>query len=100
MLILHTAASAIDNVGILIAIVSEGGSESSSIASDSSSAVTQCAWRMCTNHGLRLVNIALLAGLLPADFRISRLRFAFSRLRFVWVSSGIVCRTDPASGLY
>ncbi len=24
----------------------------------------------------------------PADFRISRLRFAFNRLRFAWVSSG------------
>ena len=33
----------------------------------------------------RLVNIALLAGYLLADFRISQLRFAFSKLRFAWV---------------
>ena len=26
----------------------------------------------------------------PADCRISRLRFAFSRLRFAWVSPGVV----------
>jgi hypothetical protein len=27
---------------------------------------------------------------LPVDFRISRLRFAFSRLKFAWVSHGVV----------
>ena len=36
----------------------------------------------------------------PADFCISRLRFAFSRLRFAWVSPGVVCGADPGNGLY
>jgi hypothetical protein len=39
-------------------------------------------------------------GRLLADFRISRLRFAFSRLRFAWVSLGVVCGADPGSGLH
>jgi hypothetical protein len=33
----------------------------------------------------------------PADFRISQLRFAFSRLRFAWVASGVVCGADFSS---
>ena len=35
----------------------------------------------------------------PADFRINQLRFAKNRLRFAWVSPGVVCGTDPGSGL-
>jgi len=35
----------------------------------------------------------------PAYCLISRLRFAFSRLRFVWVSPGVVCGAGPGSGL-
>jgi hypothetical protein len=34
------------------------------------------------------------------DFRIGRLRFACTRLRFAWVSPGVVCGADPGSGLY
>jgi hypothetical protein len=34
------------------------------------------------------------SGRSPAAFRISRLRFAFSRLRFAWVSPGVVCGTE------
>ena len=44
--------------------------------------------------------LGLLTGRSSADFRISRLRFALSRLRFAWVSPGVVCGTDPGSGLY
>ena len=36
----------------------------------------------------------------PADFRISQLRFAKSRLRFACVSPGVVCGSDRGSGLY
>ena len=49
----------------------------------------------------RVVDVALLSlGRSPADFRISLLRFAFSRLRFASVSYGVVCGADPGSGLY
>ena len=49
---------------------------------------------------LMLVHIALFAGRSPADCRISRLRFAFSRLKFARMSTGVVCLADPGSGLY
>jgi hypothetical protein len=51
----------------------------------------------------RVVILALLAGYLPGDFRISRLRFAslqVSRLKFAWVSHVVVCDAGPGSGLY
>jgi hypothetical protein len=47
----------------------------------------------------QVVIIALLSGRSPVDCRISRLRFAFSRLRFACVSPGVVCGSDPGSGL-
>ena len=44
----------------------------------------------------RVVDVALLSlGRSPADFHISLLRFAFSRLRFSSVSYGVVCCADP-----
>ena len=55
---LNNAASVLYNVGIVVvAIVAWEGSEGSPVVSDSSSAVTQCAWRLCTNHGLRGVSV-------------------------------------------
>ena len=39
--------------------------------------------------------IVISYGRSPADFRISRLRCAFSRLRFAWVYLGSVCGTRP-----
>ena len=41
--------------------------------------------------------LALLSGRSPANFRISQLRFAKSRLRFACVSPGYVCGRSPCS---
>ena len=46
----------------------------------------------------RVFTIVLWSGRSPADFRINRLRFAFSRLRFAWVSRWVVCGVDPGNG--
>jgi hypothetical protein len=46
-------------------------------------------YKHCHTH--RVVILALSSDDRPADFRIGQLRFAFSRLRFAWVSPGVVC---------
>ena len=48
----------------------------------------------------RIVILDIPAGRSTTDFRMIHLRFIFSRLRFVCVSPGVVCGTDPGSGLH
>ena len=59
--------------------------------------------RYCLTRTRKLFLLySLLVPFVMADFRISWLRFAFSRLRFAWVSPAVVCGAgaDPGSVLY